>query len=336
MMTRRFRFVLAGLVLAVIAIALYWYNHQNRQASFHVAFNEWVGFAPLFLARDLGYYGNLPVEFHFVAVEGDKRAGLYAGRFDMICETADMFQTNRDTADYPGKIVFVIDESFGGDGVVASKEVETIKDLRGRVVVAEPGQPAYFALVYLLNKAGLTLRDLNVQHMNSSDAAAAFIAGKADVAGTYEPFLTQALQKRPGSHVLASSKDLPGLIVDVGVLRQETINKRRKDLETLVAGWFKAVDYFKAHRADATDRMAKAFKLSPSEFTDTIGGLRYLDSADNQRFIGKAGEQGMLFQTFETIGKVLKENQLTTVTVSAASRIDNSIVDAVVATRSAH
>jgi NitT/TauT family transport system substrate-binding protein len=337
-MTRRSYSILAGCLLVAAGVGAFaWYkNHENRVAPFHVAFNEWVGFAPLFLARDLGYFGDLPVEFDFVAVEGDKRAGLYAGRFDMICETADMFQTNRDSTDFPGKIIFVIDESFGGDGVVASDKVASVKDLRGKTVVAEPGQPAYFALQYLLNKEGMKLKDLDVQHMNSTDAAAAFIAGKADVAGTYEPFLTQALQKRAGSHVLASSKDLPGLIVDVGVVRQQTLENRQKDLETLVAGWFRAVDYFKQNPTDATARMAKAFKLSPKEFTDTIGGLRYLDRAENLRFLGKPGERGTLFQTFDTIGTVLKDNQLTAVTVPATSRIDNAIVGAVTAAGNAH
>lgn len=291
--------------------------------------NEWVGFAPLFLARDLGYFDGLPVDFEFVAVEGDKRAGFYAGRFDMILETADMFQTSRDTADYPGKIVFAIDESSGGDGVIASANIRTVKDLAGKSVVAEPGQPSYFILQYLLSKEGMRLKDLNVQNMNSSDAAAAFIAGKADAAGTYEPFLTQAAEKRAGAHLLVSSKDLPGLIVDVAIVKAEALATRRSDVTAIYSGWCKAIDYMRRHPEDATKRMAKAFKLSPSEFNGTISGLRYLDCDDNKRRLGSEAAKGEFYKTFDSIGAILKDNQLTVALSPASSRIDPSIQETV-------
>src|SRR5580704_4333866 len=320
------------LLLAMVPAYQYWHNRDQR-APFHIAMNEWVGFAPLFLARDLGYFDGLPVDFEFVAVEGDKRAGFYAGRFDMIAETADMFQTNRDSADYPGKIVFAIDESSGGDGVVGSASIRTVKDLVGKSVVAEPGQPAYFILQYLLNKDGMSLKDLNLQDMNSSDAAAAFIAEKADAAGTYEPFLSQALQKRAGAHLLASSKDLPGLIVDVAIVRSETLASRRQDVAAIYSGWCKANDYMKEHPEDATERMAKAFKLSPEEFKDTVSGLRYLDCDDNKRLLGSETSRGQLYQTFDSIGAILKANHLTTAVSPASSRIDPSVEDAVAKAR---
>ena len=331
-MSRRSKLLGATGSLAVaLCVWLGWHlvQQQSQRQPFHIAFNEWVGFGPFFLARDLGFFGELPVEFHFIAVEGDKRAGLYAGRFHMICETTDMFQTNRDSQNFPGNIVFAIDESHGGDGVVASDKVTSLRDLRGKTVVAEPGQPAHFVLQYLLSKEGMTLKDLAIQQMNSPDAAAAFIAGKADAAGTYEPYLSRALEKRPGSHLLASSKDLPGLIVDVAVVKEEALVQRRQDVHTIFGGWCKAVAYFKQHRTEAISTMAKAFKLSAREFEDTIQGLRYLDCATNRDYFGSGPSQGPLFSIFNQINKILLDNGLTSVVISADSRIDRSVVAAV-------
>jgi NitT/TauT family transport system substrate-binding protein len=288
--------------------------------------NEWVGFAPLFLARDLGYYEPLPVEFSFVASEGDKRAGLYARRFDVICETVDMFETNRDRADFPGKLIFALDESYGGDGVVASQQITSVRDLRRKTVVAEPGQPAYFALQYVLDQQGMTLADIQVQQMDSADAASAFIAKSAEAAGTYEPYLSRCLQKRPGAHLLVSSRDLAGLIVDIAVVRQETLDMRRKDMETVFRAWCRAMEYVQEHRADAVQRMAKIFKLSPQEFEVAIKGLRYLDAGENRRLFETDGQPGGLPSIFETVGKILKANHITSVTVGADSRVDASVV----------
>ena len=331
-MSKRALTILIGIVVIaalVVGVVLYRKRHtpSPQKQPIHLAFNEWVGFAPFFLAKEKGFYGDLPVEFDFVALEGDKRAGLYANRFQMICETTDMFQTSRDAIPYPGKIVFAIDESYGGDGVVATEEVKSIKDLKGKTAVSEPGQPAHFVLQYLLHKEGMTLNDIKLQNMASADAAAAFIARRADIAGTYEPYLTNALQKRKGSHLLVSSKDLPGLIVDVAIVNDNLMQERGEDVARIYQGWCKALDYFKTNRADAIAIMAKAFKLKPEEFEDTISGLRYFDGQRNKELFGNGPQSGPIFGTFKNIGDILQANGLTKVVDSPSSKIDTSVVN---------
>lgn len=301
-------------------------EEPKAKAPFNIGFNEWVGFAPFFLAKEKGFFGDLQVETHFIALEGDKRAGLYSGQFQMICETMDMFQSNRDSADYPGKIIFGIDESFGGDGVVATKNIKSLKDIKGKTAVGEPGQPAYFVLLYLLNKEGMTLKDVKFQDMNSSDAAVAFIAGKVDVAGTYEPYLSDAIKKRKGAHVLVSSKDLPGLIVDVAIVSDEVLSKRRDDLKKLYEGWHKAVDYFEKNPEESVAIMAKAFKLKPEEFKDTISGLRYFGYKQNQDYFGNQTSPGSAFKIFDEIGAILKANALTKEVATSNKKIDLTII----------
>jgi NitT/TauT family transport system substrate-binding protein len=298
----------------------------KEHRSFNIGFNEWVGFAPFYLAKEKGYFGDIDVQMHFIALEGDKRAGLYSDRLQMICETMDMFQTERDKEGYPGKIVFAVDESYGGDGVLAIEEIKEIKDLKDRVVVSEPGLPAHFVLQYLLHKEGMTLNDLELTTMTSSDAANAFIAQKADVAGTYEPYLSKALKEREGSHLLASTKDMAGYIIDVAIVTDKTLKDRRNDLEIIFKGWCKAMEYFKSNREDAVKIMAKAFNLSESEFEDTISGLRYFDYDMNQEYLGSPETKGPIFKIFDEVGVILKENNITKVTVPAKEKIDLSIV----------
>jgi NitT/TauT family transport system substrate-binding protein len=193
--------------------------------------------------------------------------------------------------------------------------------------VTEPGQPAHFVLQYLLHKEGMTLNALNLQNMASADAAAAFIARRADVAGTYEPYLTNALQKRKGAHLLVSSKDLPGLIIDVAIVNDNLIKDRGDDVARVYQGWCKAVDYLNSNRPDAVAIMAKAFKLKPEEFEDTISGLRYFDCQRNKELFG-GSQPGPIFETFKNIGEILKANGITKVVDSPTSKIDTSIVNA--------
>lgn len=299
---------IVALVMFLSILFLTGMGSAPKKKPFNIGFNEWVGFAPFFLAKEKGFYGNLEVNLHFIDLEGNKRAGLYSDKFQMIAETMDMFQTNRDKSNYPGEIVFAIDQSLGGDGVVASKEIQSLKDAKGKVVVSEPGLPAHFVLQYLLKKEGMTFKDLDLQDMGSSDAAAAFIAGKADIAGTYEPYISKALEKRKGAHLLVSTKDLPGLLVDVGIVNKPTLENRKEDIRIVYKGWCEAMEHYKASPNDAISIMAKTFKLSDQEFKETISGLEYYDCAMNKKFFQ---ESDGIYKKFKLIGKILMDNGLT-------------------------
>jgi len=319
--------IIAIVTAAVLGLGLSCKKEEKvKKGPFVIGFNEWVGFAPFYLAKEKGYFGDLDVSLNFIELEGDKRAGLYSGRFQMICETTDMFQTNRDNAAYPGKVVFAVDESLGGDGVVASADVKTLSDLKGKTVVSEPGLPAHFVLQYLLHKEGMTMDDIDVQEMTSADAASAFIAGKADVAGTYEPYLTKALNKRAGAHLLVSTKDLPGLIIDVGIVTDETLAKRPEDVKVVYDGWCKAVKDLQTNPDDVVPIMAKAFKMSPQEFNETRSGLRYIDVAENRKLFGTKTNRGTIFTTFDLAGEILSENRLTKATAPSSLKVETSVV----------
>ncbi len=321
--------VAVALVVAMVVLAFVLHRPPAEQ-TFEIGFNEWVGFAPFFLAKEKGYFGDLDVKLHFIDLEGDKRAGLYSGRLQMICETMDMFQTNRDKTDYPGKIVFAVDESLGGDGVVAVAGVTSIKELKGKTVVSEPGLPAHFVLQYLLHKEGMTLEDVELKDMTSADAAAAFIAGRADVAGTYEPYLTKALSKVDGAHLLASTKDLPGLIVDVAIVTDKTLAERRSDVEVIYRGWCRAVRDLESDPEEAVRIMAKVFKLDAKEFNETRSGLRYINNKANRRLFGAEAKPTPIVETFEAVGKILKENGLTKALATGGKKIDLSIASKLV------
>jgi NitT/TauT family transport system substrate-binding protein len=322
----RLIFLVLLVVVAVGFISVYSGCHSKR--SFAIGFNQWVGFAPFFLAKEKGYFGDLDVSLNFIDVEGDKRAGLESGRLQMICETMDMFQSNRDSSNYSGTIIFAIDESHGGDGVIASEEVKTLQNLKGKTVAAEPGQPAHFVLQFLLHKEGMSLSDLRFTDMTSSDAAAAFIAARADAAGTYEPYLSQALTKRAGSHLLVSTKDLPGLIVDVAIVTDPTLETRAEDLKRVYAGWCRAVNDINTDPQGSAEIMAKSFKISAKEFDETRSGLRYFGTEENNALIGVNEKKGTLSAKFSEISKVLIENRITRVAAPPESKISNAIVNA--------
>ena len=301
-------------------------EETKAKGPFTIGFDKWVGFAPFFLAKEKGYFGELQVKIYFTDTETERREGLNSGRFQMICETMDMFQANREAPDYPGKIVFALDESSGVDGVLAASDIKSLKNLQGKKVAAEPGLPAYFILLSLLDKEEMTLKDINFQKMGSKEAADAFAEGKVDVAGTYEPYLSSALKKRRGARILISSDNLPQRIVDVAVVDSRVLKKRSGDLRLVYEGWLKAVDFIKDNTEESLSIMAKTYNMEPGELKEALSRLNFFSHDDNKEYFGTLKSPGRVSEIFEEIGMMLDMNKLTKAKSPASTKVNLSII----------
>ena len=89
-------------------------------------------------------------------------AGLEAGQIDAIAVTADTMVrfSNPDGELY--LCMLVLSDSLGADGIVANKDIQSIADLKGKMVAFEEGEVSQFYLNVLLKEAGLSEDDIEV------------------------------------------------------------------------------------------------------------------------------------------------------------------------------
>jgi NitT/TauT family transport system substrate-binding protein len=195
--------------------------------------------------------------------------------------------------------VLAVDNSKGGDGIVASKDVTSIADLKGKKVAFEQGSVSQFFLNALLKDAGMTQDDIEPVNMAATDAGVAFAAGQVDAAVTWEPALSQGAAA-PNGHLLLTSADKPGLITDVVAATDATLKDKGADVQGFVRAWYKALDYIRTNPDDANAIMAKGvggWLEDPKVFADTLSGIEYLDKAKNQAFFGTAQTPGQIKKT---------------------------------------
>jgi len=178
----------------------------------------------------------------------------------------------------------LLDDSYGGDGILVKKEIQSAADLKGKKVAFEVGSTSHLLMLTVLKKAGLTDKDVEVVPMSAGDAGAAFMAGKVDAAVTWEPWLSKGASAN--GKVLVSTKDLPGIIVDSISFRKEVIEKRPDDVKAFVAAMAEAMDYWKANKDESDQIMAKGLKIDLKEFTSTVPGLKFLYKEDNKKLFG--------------------------------------------------
>jgi NitT/TauT family transport system substrate-binding protein len=249
----------------------------------------WVGYGPMFLARDKGFFkeNGLDVELQIIEDAALYMAAVAAGKLDGNASTIDEIMKYR-SPDFCFKAVVALDDSHGGDGVLVQTDVNSLADLKGKAVGMNEGSVSQFWFNILLKREGMTEKDLQITNMTADDAAAAFIAGQIPAAVTWEPHLTLVRTKNQGK-VLIDSASTPGLIVDVVSLTCDYIDKNPKDVEAFVKGLYKAVDFIKTNPDEAYAIMAKGvggYLEKPAEFAEAAKGVRFYDQARNVEFFG--------------------------------------------------
>ncbi|CUX58190.1 MULTISPECIES: ABC transporter substrate-binding protein [Agrobacterium] len=284
--------LLRATIFAIIAVSsLVTAAAAGENKPLTVGMTTWVGYGLLHLADQKGFFKENNVDVSLVTVQ-DKpstAAAIATGRLDGWSTTVDTFIFYN--AQKLGiKQVLAVDFSKGGEGVVATTDIKTVHDLTGKTLGAEEGSSTYFFLLNLLADNQMTIKDVKLQSMRAGDAGAAFAAGRLDAAATWDPWLSKA--KERGGHILASSADKPGLIVDTVAFRSDVIEKRPDDIKNFIKAYFEAYDYWKASPDDANAVMAKALGIKDDEFTSSLAGLEFVSREQNETYIGSGASLG--------------------------------------------
>jgi|JI7StandDraft_1071085.scaffolds.fasta_scaffold44432_3 NitT/TauT family transport system substrate-binding protein len=302
--------ILQAFAIAVLCIAAPSCKAPSEQPTktsvhtFNVAFNTWLGYSPLVIAKEKGFLKKrgLDVNITFLEGIGEKNAALLRGDIDGVGHTADSAVTSA-AAGVDGQIVYVFDESYGADGILASTTVKKIEDLKGKKVALEPGFTGHFFLLSLLEDAGMKPSDVDVVAMETGNAGGAFLARKVDAAVTWEPWISKANQRSDG-RVLITSRDKPGRIIDVLFMTRKAIAAHPDDIRKLTDAMDEAMAWYRTNVEEGDQIMAKFWKLPLPEAKSTIAGMRFFDLATNQRFFGTAEQPGQLVQTVSSANRV--------------------------------
>lgn len=258
-----------------------------------------IGFSALpswylwYLIDDLGFFKKHGVNVQLVwfPVYADSLQALDTGKID--ADSAALMDTISPLANgIPLKTVFITDNSAGGDGLVASDSIKSVKDLKGKKIGTEIGTIEQFFMETALKDNGLKDSDVQFTNMAVPDAGNALIAGKLDAAGLWEPFLSKAVTKN--THKLVTSADYPGMIADVLAVRQSVDQQRSAELQKVVDAWYDGLNYLQTHHDQAVAIMAKKAGISKQEIEVGLQGFKLFTPQDNMN----AFKQGNNFSSF--------------------------------------
>jgi NitT/TauT family transport system substrate-binding protein len=210
----------------------------------------------------------------------------------------------------PAVEIFPIDASVGGDGILASKSIKSVADLKGKSIAVNQGSVSEFFLAQVLQANGLSLKDVKELNMKSGEAGAAFVAGRVDVAVTWEPWLSKA-KARADSQVLVSSKQYPDLIVDSFGFRKEFIQKYPDTVKEFMRAYYDAFDWMQKNPAEANKIIGDAVGETADDVKADLSTIAMYDLNRGKTIMGTSSSHGKIYDTakaaadfWKALGKV--------------------------------
>ena len=301
-------------------------GHGRTAHNYKIGLGPWVGFGPFYLAQQKGFFENAGLKVDLIVLTGlsERNSAMKSGRIDGLAAPVDYFVLSAGN-NLSTRIVMAVDESSGGDGIVAKPGFNTFQDLRGKRVAFQRGLPSEFFLRAMLLRNGMQIDQLKAVDIETAQAGAAFIANQLDAAGLWEPWLTKAKEEGHG-HILASTREYPNLIVDCLAFNNDIVAKSPDDVQKIVNSVLKAIDYWKQHPEESNGIMAPFFQVDTSKYATILSGAKFCDLARNRAYFGSALSPGDIFGVAKQASQIWKEAGVIRQDVSPESVIDLSFI----------
>lgn len=216
-------------------------------------------------------------------------------------------QPNLRNSGHDGRAVMIVDNTQGGDAVIAKDPaVRSVEDLAGRSVALLQFTPSHGMLIDAIENSSLTARkkeSIRMVFINAEEGTAgvraAYESGNVDAAVLWDPDLALAARNVAGSHTVYSTKTATNLIYDVMVCDKRVLDQAdgQAVVQKFVEGWMEGVKVAKANPDKAVDALVQTeefFKLLADKegrpfIKSLFSNLLWTGLDDNARILGMVG-----------------------------------------------
>ncbi len=157
--------------------------------------------------------------------------------------------------------------------VPVKSPIKSPRDLKGKNISVVKGSYAHHLLVLVLQKGGLTVKDIQLINLSQADTATALANGNVDAAAIWEPLITQ-LESKGVVRVLADGTGIKqGVLVIVA--SDDFLSKHRSQAIALLRAYQRGVDYIKSHPREAAQLISADVNLPPELLVKVFSKFNY-------------------------------------------------------------
>lgn len=235
-------------------------NKSENTNTINLSLDEWVGYATILQAngglttQPGSIYDQLGIKVNINIINDATQSSnaLIKGELDGAGYTINrlaFLSSKFSSANVDVVMPYITNYSNGGDGIIALSSINTIEDLVDAKIGVPQFSESQAMIVWFVNQSNLSQEDKDkiinnlILFETPDEAAKAFFAGKIDVAGTWQPYLTQA-ENMTDSHILFSTANSTKLIMSGVIFRDDFAKKNPELVSKFIDGTLQAIDSY--------------------------------------------------------------------------------------------
>ena len=237
-MTRHTHTIVALLLLILTASCD---TQKQDSAPLTIAISPWPGYSFALLALDLGYLkknNKNQIKFTLGQSLNESLTSYENGNVDGMFSTMIEVIESTQLAQKKPNIVLVTNISNGPDQILATKNIKTLQDLKGKKIAVEQSSIGMYMLNRALKINNIPASELILAHMNSEHMEKALKEKMVDAVITYPPYIMA--NKKLAPNIIFHSGMIHNEIVDVLSIEKEAIERNPEKVKLLIKGWFQA------------------------------------------------------------------------------------------------
>lgn len=252
-----------------------------------IAGTQWIGYGPFYIADAKGFDKDNGVDIKEVGFASDdsKETAFVSGKFQ-AANIATNNTIRMAELDARFKVVMMEDFSLTADAILTcDPAIKSIKDLAGKKVAYEEFSVSDVLFRYALKQAGIDFDSVDYVPIPASDAGAAVVAGRVDVAVTYQPYLQAAVAEDSNCHILYTAGERPGLISDGLVVNADFADSNPDAVVGVMKAWDDAVAFYRSDPKEAKAIISRALGASPKSLESSFKGVKLFSLKESQDFL---------------------------------------------------
>ena len=208
-----------------------------------------------------------------------------------------------------GVLVLATDSGKTNDLIIAKAGID-VKDLKGKKVAVEVGLVDHLLLDSALKDANIDKKDVILVNTMTNEIPQVFMSPDVAAAALWQPSANQALKNVPGSKVIYSAAEKPGVIYGALTVNSESLNQNKEDWKKIIKIWDRVVTFIndpKTHE-EAIQIMAKRAGVPAEEYAQFVDGTDFLTVKANQDVFTKGEGFNSIYGSSYNVNRFNLEN----------------------------
>ena len=271
-------------LLPLLLILLASCGQEDLRAKLRIGLNPWPGYLDLAVADSEGIFARHGLDVQIVEYSSlhDMSRAFQMGQIDfMPCTLVEVLEVNQGKR--RAEVIWVADASEGAD-VVLAHAISSAAELRGKRIAYEPNSLGIYVLARMLDRAGLTMTDVEPIGMDQTQMVEAMEAKRIDAAVTYPPS-SLSIRELDGVRAVFTTAEIPGEVIDVFSVDSAILDADPTFLQRFYASMAELESFSRANPETAITHKCRHMGLDRSGWEEATAGARYYSLVDQFEWI---------------------------------------------------